>query len=211
MDGRRRFGTVLCAIFVLSASPAALLGQDELAAQSAMTGNEQGPLPSFSETPAGPLPGTALGDGGFAQPPAPQWTASAGCILLDRVGGVNQTLVSTYPPHNPIVVGTGTERLNSNDLNQGFSGGPDLDLIRHGDGGYDLEVSYFQIDGWASTDVSCPIAVPTLLLHRLTGWCSRPLADLSKRLTIQPNTWGGSTQRDFTMQRSTCDRISSQA
>ena len=42
----------------------------------------------------------------------------------------------------------GTEVLNANELQQGFAGGPKLDLIRHGDNGYDLELSYFQIDGW---------------------------------------------------------------
>ena len=42
----------------------------------------------------------------------------------------------------------GTEVLNATDLHQGFSGGPRLGLIHHGDDGNDLEVSYFQIDGW---------------------------------------------------------------
>ena len=42
----------------------------------------------------------------------------------------------------------GTEVLNANDFQQGFSGGPRVGLIRHGDDGYDLELSYFQIDGW---------------------------------------------------------------
>ena len=33
-------------------------------------------------------------------------------------------------------------------FNKAFAAGPKLDLIRHGDNGYDLELSYFQIDGW---------------------------------------------------------------
>ena len=45
----------------------------------------------------------------------------------------------------------GTEALNSNDFQQGFAGGPRVGLIRHGDDGYDLELSYFQIDGWSSS------------------------------------------------------------
>ena len=44
------------------------------------------------------------------------------------------------PPPNPIyphfVPGTGTERLNSQDLNQSFAAGPKLDLTYHGDYGY---------------------------------------------------------------------------
>ena len=37
----------------------------------------------------------------------------------------------------------GTGRLNATDLNQGFSGGPRLDLIHHGDDDADLEVVVF--------------------------------------------------------------------
>jgi hypothetical protein len=77
-------------------------------------------------------------------------------MCFERIGGVNQTLVSTYPPHNPLVPGTGVERLNADDLHQGFAGGPRLGLIRHGDDGYDLEVSYFQIDGWSSVGDIAP-------------------------------------------------------
>jgi hypothetical protein len=54
------------------------------------------------------------------------------------------------PPHTPITLGTDAERLNSNDLNQGFAGGPKVGLTRHGDCGYDLEFSFFEIDGWNS-------------------------------------------------------------
>jgi len=77
----------------------------------------------------------------------PRWTASADFIILDRVGSFNQTLVETVP-HNEPYTNPGTEVLNANDLQQGFAGGPKLGLIRHGDNGYDLELSYFQIDGW---------------------------------------------------------------
>ena len=97
-------------------------------------------------------------------------------MILDRLGGAGQTLVSTYPPHTPLVPGTGIERLNSDDFSQGFAGGPRLDLIRHGDGGYDLEFSYFQIDGWSSAEASRPIMFLALLARRPTGWCSCRLA-----------------------------------
>ena len=116
-----------------------------------MGGNGEGLAPAPTEAAADPVLGAELGDAGFGPPCSPRWTASADFILFDRVGGVNQALVSTYPPHSPLVLGTGTERLNSSDFNQGYSGGPRLDLIRHGDCGYDLELSYFQIDGWNSS------------------------------------------------------------
>ena len=44
----------------------------------------------------------------------------------------------------------GTETFNGNDFQQGFAAGPSVDLIRHGDSGYDFELSYFQISGWNS-------------------------------------------------------------
>ena len=40
--------------------------------------------------------------------------------------------------------------LNADDFHPGFEGGPRVDLIRHGDSGYDLELLYFQIDGWGN-------------------------------------------------------------
>jgi hypothetical protein len=152
MDGRRLFGTVLGTIFVLSTSAAAVWGQNDPAAGGAMPGNGNGSLPSSSETTADPSPGAGCCDLGFAQScSGPRWTASADFIILDRVGSFNQTLVETIrnivPPVN-LYKTPGTEILNSHDLQQGFSGGPRLGLIHHGDDGNDLEVSYFQIDGW---------------------------------------------------------------
>jgi len=54
----------------------------------------------------------------------------------------------------------GTEVLGATDLQQGFSGGPRLDLIHHGDDGTDLEVSYFQIDGWNDARSIGPVIGP---------------------------------------------------
>ena len=76
------------------------------------------------------------------------WTAAADFIILDRLGGVNQTLVASVPRATPKA--SGTELLNADDLHQGFSAGARGDLICHGDAGCDLEFSYFQIDGWGS-------------------------------------------------------------
>ena len=81
----------------------------------------------------------------------PRWTASADFIILDRVGGVPYALVETVGssvPSNQLSSTPGMVVLNATDLQQGFAAGPKLDLIRHGDDGYDLELSYFQIDGW---------------------------------------------------------------
>jgi hypothetical protein len=161
MNSRNLLGTLVCAIFVGAASSAAALDQNNPEADRLPPGNGEAAPPSPPETP----PETMA-----EQPPCvgrcdlgccpscggPRWTASAECIILDRVGSVNQTLVSTYPPHSPLVLGTGTERLNSNDLNQGVAAGPRVGLIRHGDGGYDVEFSFFQIDGWNSASSIAP-------------------------------------------------------
>ncbi len=148
VDCGKLFGTVFCTIFVLWTSAAAVPGQNDPVAGSAITGNGEGSLPSFSETAVGPSPGAGCFGAGFGQPCCcPRWTASADFIILDRVGSFNQTLVETVP-HNENPKNPGTEVLNANDFQQGFCGGPRLGLLRHGDDGYDLELSYFQIDGW---------------------------------------------------------------
>jgi len=98
----------------------------------------------------------------------PRWTVSAEVIILDRIGGVNRTLVERVPlPNLPTT--PGTEALNSNNFRQGFSPGPRIALIRHGDSGYDLEVLYFQTAGWSSTKSVGPDNPPDWLVMRAPG------------------------------------------
>jgi hypothetical protein len=141
----------LWALSVLLASPVVALGQNDPAADIAMRGNGEGSLPSFSETTADQSQGAGCCDVGFGQSCCSRWTASADFIIVERVGSFNQTLVETVPgtvPVKDLYNAPGTEVLNATDLHQGFSGGPRLDLIHHGDNDGDLEVLYFQIDGW---------------------------------------------------------------
>ena len=161
MNSRELFGRALCAISVLLTSSAVALGQNAPVTDSVMTGKGEGSPPLSSETAVDQSQCADCCDAGCCQPClCPRWTASAEFICFERIGGVNQTLVSTYPPHDPLVPGTGVERLNANDLHEGFAGGPRLGLIRHGDCGYDLEVSYFQIDGWSGVGDIAPNYVP---------------------------------------------------
>jgi hypothetical protein len=91
---------------------------------------------------------------------------------LDRVGGASRTLVERVPgtvsfakvPNTP-----GIQALNSNDLNQGFSPGLRLGLIRHGDSSFDLELSYFQVNGWNSSTAVGPDNPPSWLVMRAPG------------------------------------------
>jgi hypothetical protein len=157
MNSRISLATVICAILAWAANASAALGQNGPADYRLPGGNGEDPPPSFSETPAGQPRGAGCFDGDCGQSCfCPRWTASAGCIILARVGDGNQTLVTTYPVPAPpkqsqLIPGTGTERLNSSDFNEGVSGGASVDLIRHGDCGCDLEFSFFQTAGWSDT------------------------------------------------------------
>jgi hypothetical protein len=76
-------------------------------------------------------------------------------MLWDRIGTVRETLVTTYPvppppPMPQLIVGQGTDQLYSDDLTQGFAGGPKVGLTYHADSGCGCEVSFFEIDGWGN-------------------------------------------------------------
>lgn len=172
VDRRTLFRMVLGTIFVLSTTAAVALGRNDPAAGSAMTDNGEGSLLSFSET----IADLSQGAGADAVNPSlpgglPRWTASAEFIAFERVGTSNQLLVSTYPVTPPptsasqLILGQGTDRLFSGDLTQGFAGGPKIGLIRHDENGYDLELSFFQIDGWynAASVASGPNTTPVFV------------------------------------------------
>jgi hypothetical protein len=125
-----------------------VLGQNGLANPGAMGGNGEGSLPSFPSTTVEPPSDDDFVDLHFDQPRyRPQWTVAADFIILERVGSEAYPLVETVPADQPSDTYPGTEVLNATELHQGSSGGPRLDLIHHGEDA-DLEVVYFQIDGW---------------------------------------------------------------
>jgi hypothetical protein len=136
---------------VLVATSAAL-AQDSLIANNPPPGDNGDVRPSFSATVVDRSEDTTCCDFGCLSPCCrSRWTASADFIILDRVGSVDRTLVETVSGtvsladlHNT----PGTEILNANDLQPGFAAGPKLGLIRHGDNGYDLELSFFEVDEW---------------------------------------------------------------
>ena len=90
---------------------------------------------------------------------------------MDRIGSVDRVLVEARAPDTNFAV-RDAELLNANDFQQGFAAGPRVGLMRHGDCGYDLELLYFQIDGWSSTRTVSPddetlfFPVPGPLLDR---------------------------------------------
>jgi hypothetical protein len=150
MNSRNLFGAVICAILVLATCSAAALGQNDPAACRSITGNGEDSPPSFSETMADQSPCADCCDAGCCQSCCcPRWTASADILIMNRIGGGNQTLVERVPLNDDPFSTFGAVALTGNDF-QGFCGGPRVGLIRHGDCGYDLELSYFQIDSWSS-------------------------------------------------------------
>lgn len=162
MNSRKVFGTVICAFLVLATSSAIALGQVDPAAYRLITGDTEESPPVYSGTPMDQSPGVdncnlgcnpGCGYSGCGQRCyCPRWTASADFIILERIGSVDQTLVRGVPlDDDDTFLPAGAELLNANDFHQGFYGGPRVGLIRHGDCCYDLELLYFQIDGWSST------------------------------------------------------------
>lgn len=170
MNSRSLFGTIICAVLVLATSSAVALGQNDPAAYRLLTGNGEDSPPSFSETMADQSQCAGCCDVGRRQSYCcPRWTASADFIIMDRIGGGNQTLIERVPLHDNPFSTPGAEALNSNDFQQGFCGGPRIGLIRHGDCGYDLELSFFQIDGWSSNRTIGPDDPIDWLVMRAPG------------------------------------------
>jgi len=168
----------------LATISAAALGQDDPAANSLLIGNREDSPLSISETMADQSSCADCCDLGGCQARCLRWTASADFIMLDRIGGGNQTLVETAPHtvhYLDLFTTPGTEVVNSRDLHQGFSGGPRVCLIRHGDSGYDLELSFFQIGGWNNDRVYVPNPNDWLVMRAPGKWL------LGKEPWIQTN------------------------
>src|ERR1700751_1149673 len=85
---------------------------------------------------------------------APQWTISVEGIVLERLGGVDRTLVARVPGTVPFLatsIAPGVAAFNSNQFQQGFSAGPKIGLTYHDDSGFGVEVSYFNIFNQSAT------------------------------------------------------------
>ena len=102
----------------------------------------------------------------------PRWTVSAETIILERIGGVNQTLVERVPgsvPFDRTATATGPEAFNSNQFQQDFSAGPKISLIYHHDSGYGAELSYFNITDQSATKAIGPDSPADWLVMRSPG------------------------------------------
>ncbi len=103
----------------------------------------------------------------------PRWTVSVEAIVLERIGGVSRTLVERVPgtvPFNATFLVPGTEAFNSNQFQQGFSAGPKISLTYHGDSGYGVELSYFNIFDQRATKAIGPDNPADWLVMRAPGF-----------------------------------------
>ena len=102
----------------------------------------------------------------------PRWTVSAEAIVLERIGGVNRTLVERVPGSVPFIatfITPGTEAFNSNQFRQGFSAGPKISLTYHDDSGYGAELSYFNVFDRSATKAIGPDSPADWLVMRAPG------------------------------------------
>jgi hypothetical protein len=150
----------LCALVAMPFLSITASAEDQKNSTGNSADSEDSP-PSFSQVPVDQSQGAP-----------PRWTVSADALILYRIGTVSRTLVERVPgtvPLRDLSTTPGTEALNSNNFRQGFSPGGRIDVIRHGDSGYDLEVSYFQTAGWSSARSIGPDNPPDWLVMRAPG------------------------------------------
>ncbi|MGA2065737.1 MAG: BBP7 family outer membrane beta-barrel protein [Thermoguttaceae bacterium] len=215
MNLRNLFGTVTCALSVLATSSAAALGRNDPVDYGLRAGDGEGLPPPSSATMAGQPQDAGRCDVGVCGSYCcPRWTVSADFIILDRLGGGSQTLVETVPrtvKYMDLFTTPGTEVLNSNDLQQGFCGGPRLGLIRHDDSGCDLEVSYFQIGGWQGDKTVVPDPADWLVMRAPGYWLfSKEPWIQTNQSTTQAMAWEYATElynAELNAQWNACYRV----
>jgi hypothetical protein len=122
---------------------------------------------------------------------APQWTISVEGIVLERLGGVDRTLVARVPGRVPFLatsIAPGVAAFNSNQFQQGFSAGPKIGLTYHDDSGFGVEVSYFNIFNQSATASIGPDNPADWLVMRAPGgfWQTQDFP-------YQAMTWSAST------------------
>lgn len=121
-----------------------------------------------------------------------RWTVSTEAIVLERAGGgVSRALIERVPgsvPFGQVPATSGVEVFNSSQFQQGFSAGPKVDLIYHGDSGYSAELSYFNIFNQTGTKAIGPDNPADWLVM----WGPAPFWQ-TQDFTNQAMAWGATT------------------
>ena len=168
-------------------------------------------LTSFAGTPVSRTPDAGRNDADSSHSSRPpRWTLSAESIILERVGGVDRTLVERVPgvvSFASVPTTPGAPALNSNDF-QDFSAGPKIGLTYHGDCGYDLELSFFHIN-WDTTKAIGPDSPPNWLVMRAPGGFFQ-----TQDFSFQSMAWDYTTELynvEFNVRRNLSDRVTALA
>jgi len=189
MSWRTTFALAICVLGAGGTGSAIAQDRGAAAGNRNWIALEDAAPPTLGQSPLEQSPGAGIPDLGWSSASAnPRWTAAADFLFLQRSGGTSQTLVEHVPgtPTGDRVPGSttfghlfstrGAPGLTGNDFQQGFSGGPRLGLIRHGDTGCDWELSYLQIDGWHSARTIAPNDPDDCLVMRAPGQWISPAA-----------------------------------
>lgn len=136
-----------------------------------------------------------------------RWTVSAEAIVLGRIGGANQTLVTRVPGSvpffNPPAADTftfpGAGAFSSNQFQQGFSAGPKLGVIYHGDSGLGFEFSYFNIFNQSATAVTGPNNPADWLVMKAPGafWQTQDFAYQAMAWSAATNLYSAEANARF--------------
>ncbi len=167
------------------------------------------PLLSSSSEPLGQSQAFNNDNTGFLPTGIPsRWTVSTEAIIFERLGSADRILVERVPgtvPFSKVPDTPGIQALNSDDFHQGFSTGPKIGVIYHGDSGFDLQSSYFQVDSGSSTRSIGPDNPADWLVMRAPGSFYQ-----TQDFTYQAMRWDYSAKlynAEFNIQRQLSDRV----
>jgi hypothetical protein len=159
----------------------------------AVNDNKEDLCPSFYRALVDRLRGAGRNDTApswSSQPP--RWTVSAEAIVFNRVGTDKRTLVERVPGivhFNNVPTTPGAPALNSTDLKQGFYPGFRLGAAYHIDSNYNLELSFFSINAWNSTQSIGPDNPLNWVVMRAPGGFFQ-----TQDFAYQSMTWDYSTK-----------------
>jgi hypothetical protein len=168
------------------------LSQNVTCEYLAANDNKEGSSPSFTRTLVDRLHDAGNSDADSSRSShSPRWTVSVEAIIFERIGTANRTLVERVPgivSFADVQTTPGIPALNSTDLHQGFSPGFRVGATYHADSKYGLELSFFRVSGWDSTQSIGPDNPLNWLVMRSPGFFQ------TQDFSYQSMTWDYSTK-----------------
>jgi hypothetical protein len=182
------FLSILIALLFLPATAAAEDHEDS----TGKSADRESSLRSSSQEPLDQSRAVGPGSIESSESDSPsRWNVSVDVLIWNRAGGVNRTLVERVPgivSFANVQRTPGAKVLNSTELQEGFSPGMKFGLLYHGDSGFGLELSYFQVEWWSSKSIG-PDNPPQWLVMRAPGSFYQ-----TQDFTYQSMAWDSSTK-----------------